>query len=107
VTLEEMMATNLGYIQNPRDLPPGLEFVDNAAEDLASAVIQMMREIDGDDDFVRDRVVEQAYFDLAVRCGSYRGSRIGTAFMYEHKKALGFSWNVEKEPAMPYAISRL
>jgi putative glycosyltransferase (TIGR04372 family) len=95
VTIEEMLASDLGYVQNPRDLPAGLEFVDNTPEDLAAAVTQMLRELDGEAYRVRDRVMEEVYFTLAVRHGSYRGSRIGTAFIHEHGKELGFSWQKE------------
>jgi putative glycosyltransferase (TIGR04372 family) len=95
VTIEEMLASDLGYVQNPRDLPAGLEFVDNTPEELAAVVTQMLRELDGEVDEVRDRVLEEEYFNLAVRHGSYRGSRIGTAFIHEHGKELGFSWQKE------------
>jgi putative glycosyltransferase (TIGR04372 family) len=95
VSIEEMLASNLGYVQNPRDLPAGLEFVDNTPEELAAVVTQMLRELDGEVDEVRDRVLEEEYFTLAVRHGSYRGSRIGTAFIHEHGKELGFSWQKE------------
>jgi putative glycosyltransferase (TIGR04372 family) len=95
VTIEEMLASDLGCVQNPRDLPAGLEFVDNTPEELAAVVTQMLRELDGEVDEVRDRVLEEEYFTLAVRHGSYRGSRIGTAFIHEHGKALGFSWQKE------------
>lgn len=95
VSIEQMLASDLGYLQNPRDLPVGLEFVDNTPEDLAAAVTQMLRELDGEAYRVRDRVVEEVYFTLAVRHGSYRGSRIGTAFIHEHGKELGFSWQKE------------
>ena len=95
VALEEMFASNLGYVQNPRDLPAGVEFVDNTPEELAAVVTQMLCELDGDANNVRDRRLEEAYFSLAVRLGSYRGSRIGTAFMHEHGKALAFSWEQE------------
>jgi putative glycosyltransferase (TIGR04372 family) len=95
VSIEEMLASNLGYVQNPRDLPVGLEFVDNTPEELAATVTQMLCELDGEADKVRDRVLEEAYFALAIRHGSYRGSRIGTAFIHEHGKALGFSWQKE------------
>lgn len=93
VSLEEMLFTNLGYVQNPRDLPAGLEVVDNTPEELAAVVTQMLCELDGEqDNSRRDRSLEEAYFALAVKHGGYRGSRIGTAFMHEHGKALGFSW---------------
>src|SRR5262249_14256165 len=77
-------------VQNPRNLPAGLEFVDNTAEDLVAVVTQMMGELDGEADRVRDRALEEAYFVAAVKHGSYRGRRIGTAFTHEQRKALGF-----------------
>ena len=89
VTLEEMFGSNLGFVQNPRDLPAGLDFVENTPEDLAAVVTQMIRELDGDSDDVRDRQIEDAYFRLAVKHGSYRGSRIGTQFIREHGADLG------------------
>jgi putative glycosyltransferase (TIGR04372 family) len=95
VSLEEMFGSNLGYVQNPRDLPLGLEFVDNTPEELAAVVTQMLYELEGKADQLRDRVLEDAYFAMAVRHGSYRGSRIGTAFMREHGGAVGFSWKKE------------
>ena len=92
VTLEEMLSTDLAYVQNPRTLPSGLEFVDNTPEDLVAAVNQMLCELQGDEHDVRDSSLEEAYFTLAVEHGSYRGSRIGTAFMRERGAMLGFHW---------------
>jgi hypothetical protein len=96
VTLDEMLGTDLGYVQNPRNLPAGLEFVDNTPEELAAVVSQMLCELAGEADHVRDRALEEAYFAEAARQGSYRGSRIGTAFMRDHRKALGLSWKNEE-----------
>jgi putative glycosyltransferase (TIGR04372 family) len=95
LTLEEMFATDAGYVQNPRDLPPSVEFVDNSPEDIAFAVTQMLCELDGDADRVRDRNIEEEYFKLAGQHGSYRGSRIGTAFIREHGSSLGF-WPTDR-----------
>jgi hypothetical protein len=95
VSLAEMLGTDLGYVQNPRNLPDGLEFVDNTPEELAAVVIQLLCELDGQADRVRDRALEEAYFVEAVEHGSYRGSRAGTAFMHEHGNGLGFSWKRE------------
>ena len=104
VSLDEMLGTDLGYMQNPRHLPPDVEFVDNSPEDLAFVVTQMLCELDDKADHVRDPAVEEAYFRLATRHGSYRGSRIGTAFIYEHGKALGWSWQDDRRALVEAAL---
>lgn len=96
VPLDEMLGTPLGYLQNPQDLPEGVEFVENTPQELKLAVDQMMDELDGDASESRDVELEEAYFARAVKHGSYRGSRIGTAFMREHGERLGFSWPLRR-----------
>jgi putative glycosyltransferase (TIGR04372 family) len=87
-TAAEIYSSLVGYAQSQAHMPPGVSFVENTPEELREATAQMLEELDDPDTPLRDRRIEQAYWQLAESLGSYRGSRMSSTFARRHAAAL-------------------
>jgi putative glycosyltransferase (TIGR04372 family) len=88
VSFEEMLSTPLGAMQNVADFPPDMEIRKNTPAEIVEATVEMLDRLDGRAYTAEDEQLQQRYFDLAIRCGSYRGSRIGREFLARHAHLL-------------------
>jgi putative glycosyltransferase (TIGR04372 family) len=88
LSFEELFGSRLGYMQNVLEFPPHIEIRPNTPEEIREVAIEMLDRLDGKLAYsAADEKLQQRYFDVAVRHGSYRGSRIGKAFL-ERNSAL-------------------
>ncbi|MEO8040818.1 MAG: TIGR04372 family glycosyltransferase [Betaproteobacteria bacterium] len=85
----ELFSTSLGALQNDFDFPAEIEVRDNAPEEIEVAVIELMDRLEGRLAYsAEDEALQKRYFDLAIECGSYKGSRIGRAFLAQYSYLL-------------------
>jgi hypothetical protein len=86
---EELFSTRLAATQNVFDFPGYVEVRDNSPEDINEVVIEMLDRLDGVRTYTHaEEQLQDRYFDLAVKYGSYRGSRIGAEFLARHASLL-------------------
>lgn len=87
LNLTELFSTQAGWEQfNDYFEKHDLDVVDNTAEEINTLILEMLNEMDGRvDSSAQDNHLLQAYNDLALRCGSYVGARIGLQFLREYE----------------------
>lgn len=82
---EAMFDEPLGAIQNVFDFPDDIEIVENTPEEIRAVTVEMMDRLDGKPYSIDEDALQDRYFNLAVRKGSYRGSRLGRDFLDKYK----------------------
>jgi putative glycosyltransferase (TIGR04372 family) len=89
IDFEQMLSTPLGATQNIVDFPEHIEICPNSPQEIREAVEEMIERLDGNARCDPDHeVLQQRYFALAERYGSYRGSRLGRAFLARYRDLL-------------------
>lgn len=83
---EAMFTDPVGVIQFVADYPKDLEIIENTPDEIRAVTIEMLDRLDGATYSKADDLLQERYFELALRKGSYRGSRIGRDFLanYSH-----------------------
>lgn len=92
LSFEEMFSGIAGWSQFQRDYDKaGLVVEDNSPEDLLDAVAELHGEIEGTAPPASDHDLERVrrFENIALRHGSYCGSRIGHRFLERHEALLG------------------
>jgi len=89
LSFEEMFSTRLGATQNVREFPHQIEVRSNTSDEICAVAMEMLDRLDGKIRYSpADEAPQRAYFDIAERHGSYRGSRIGRDFLASYRKLL-------------------
>lgn len=83
---EAMFTDPIGVIQFVADYPKDLEIIENTPDEIRAVTVEMLDRLDGATYSKADDLLQARYFELALRKGSYRGSRIGRDFLanYSH-----------------------
>ncbi len=85
---DTMFEEPLGVIQNMLDFPEDIELVSNTPDEIVDVTVEMIDRLDGRSYTDADNLLQESYYELAVKKGSYRGSRIGREFLDKHRRLL-------------------
>jgi putative glycosyltransferase (TIGR04372 family) len=83
LTLAEVFATGLAFIQNWSDLPAGITLKDNTPDEICELAAEALDEEPDDGEFVP--AARAAYKQIAVQYGGYVGSRLASSFIRRHQ----------------------
>lgn len=85
LSIEDMLKTKLGSIQNVNEFPENIEIIDNSAEDIADAVIEMIERLEGSfSNCQEDAILQNKYEQICMQNGSYKGSNLGYGFAHKY-----------------------
>lgn len=94
-----MFSTRLGAIQNLHDIPEHIEIRPNTPEEINEVVLEMLDRVENCVFYTpEDNALQEGYYSLAEKYGSYRGSRIGRDFLREYASLV---WSGEPSPDSP------
>lgn len=116
LTLEEIFARGLAFIQNWSDLSADIELVDNTAEEITQLTVEMLShcKITAKKDLIKTgtpAVVLASYSDIAKRYEAFTGSQIARTFVEKYAEVFSFyetrddkgnkiKWNVQSNDNM-------
>jgi putative glycosyltransferase (TIGR04372 family) len=83
-----MFEEPIGVIQNMLDFPEDIELVENTPDEIQTVTTEMLDRLSGRPYTQADDKLQERYFRLAIKKGSYRGSRIGRDFLEKHSHLL-------------------
>jgi putative glycosyltransferase (TIGR04372 family) len=90
LTLTELLGSPVAWQQFQSYFDEhGLEVRDNTEDEIADLVDELLQETSGSDPLTpADKQLSDKYNQLAVRCGSYAGARLGQAWLRKHAAEL-------------------
>ena len=85
LSLQQMLSTKAGSIQNIDECPEHLEVIANTPDEIREAVVEMIDRLEGNfKDVENDKAMQKKYFELCENYGSYKGSNLGYKFAQKY-----------------------
>lgn len=89
LSFQELFGSKIGAMQNVLDFPADIEVRNNTPEEITAAAIEMLDRCENTAIYMdNDHALQNQYFAIAEKHGSYRGSRIGREFLKKYQSLL-------------------